>query len=459
MITNRRTLLKNATASAIGLSALSGISPLFADGAKPVKETPRFIFIRKGNGLFPRVLVPPTLSESDKKREDEMAAFEADLSKHDLPDWLMPLNEHKKHMTLLQGLSAKMCTMGHSTFQSPLGVCRAADRPTTITRATVDIELGRMFTSPFEHVELTCAGNKKGIVNGMSALGPKQPNYAFASPSVAFESLFSVALDQKDIVIGRQLDHRMYNDMSKNIKSHATGLNDIEGAQKLGNYAGSVDSIIKRNNALKSMAGNIKKHIPQIKNNVMQDQYNTVEQQEAFADILLGALYAGLTNVATFTVDDLGTVYDGLLESEIRLHHVGHNGSVDGLSSFDVRTKLRTHHMNLVNRLVQGLKNMPEGNGSMFDNTIIMYLPENGEAHHSKGSEVPFVIMAGDKVKLRNIGGRYIRLPKYNQPGHKTLGNFYTTILNAYGNPIKHYGDLDVSLTIDQTGPIQQLMV
>ena len=93
----------------------------------------------------------------------------------------------------------------------------------------------------------------------------------------------------------------------------------------------------------------------------------------------------------------------------------------------------------------------------MFDNTLIMYLPENGETHHSKGTEVPFVILAGDKVKL-NLGSKYIRLPGYNDEGHKTLGNWYTTILNAYGNPIKHYGDFDVGLTIDQAGPIKQLM-
>jgi hypothetical protein len=36
------------------------------------------------------------------------------------------------------------------------------------------------------------------------------------------------------------------------------------------------------------------------------------------------------------------------------------------------------------------------------------------------------------------------------------LGNWYTTVLNAYGNSVKHYGDLDVGLKIEQTGPIRQ---
>ena len=50
------------------------------------------------------------------------------------------------------------------------------------------------------------------------------------------------------------------------------------------------------------------------------------------------------------------------------------------------------------------------------------------------------------------------RLPNYDEPGHKTLGNWYTTILNAYGNPIKHYGDFDVSLKVDQEGAISQFL-
>jgi hypothetical protein len=66
--------------------------------------------------------------------------------------------------------------------------------------------------------------------------------------------------------------------------------------------------------------------------------------------------------------------------------------------------------------------------------------------------------MAGDNARL-NLGRRYIRLPNYGQPGHKTLGNWYTTLLNAYGNPIDHYGALDVGLKgINQEGPIKQFL-
>lgn len=116
--------------------------------------------------------------------------------------------------------------------------------------------------------------------------------------------------------------------------------------------------------------------------------------------------------------------------------------------------------MKLIDTIVKRLKSVPEGKGNMFDNTMLFYFPDGGEAHHSQGTEYPFIVMSGKNARL-DIGRRYIRLPNYGQQGHKTLGNWYTTILNAYGHSIDHYGSMDVGLNkfqIDQTGPIEQFL-
>lgn len=116
--------------------------------------------------------------------------------------------------------------------------------------------------------------------------------------------------------------------------------------------------------------------------------------------------------------------------------------------------------MTLVDRIVTRLKNVPEAGGSMFDNTMIFYFPDGGETYHAHGTEFPFIVVAGDNARL-NLGGRYIRLPNYGELGHKTLGNWYTTILNAFGHPIDHFGALDVGLArfgINQKGPIEQFL-
>ncbi|MFK7851881.1 MAG: DUF1552 domain-containing protein [Akkermansiaceae bacterium] len=449
--------------SAAGIAGLTGWSSLPALGASSIAAatpaaspvSPRFIFLRKSNGTFPSELVPPTLSDADKKREENREALDIDLDRHELPEWMEPIAAHKNNLTLLQGLSAKMCTMGHSTYQSPLAVSRSAERVETITRASVDVELGRMFSSPFEHVELTCAKNEKGVVRGMSSIGPKQPNYAFASPSAAFRNLFAEGV-KKDK--SQKAADSLYAFLDHNISRHDNKKLDWIESQKIGNYVNSVDSLIERNKRLKHMAPQIAANLPELTDEVLDDQYTVVEQQMAFADILVSSMRAGLTNVATFTLDDLGTRYDGVVEDTIALHEIGHNKPLKGMPALEVRSHLRNHHMNVVNKLVEDLKASPEGNGSMFDNTMIMYLPENGEKHHSHGTEVPFLILAGDNVKLNMARRRYIRLPNYNDEGHKTLGNWYTTILNAYGNPIKHYGDFDVSLKVNQEGAIRQFL-
>ena len=416
---------------------------------------PRFIFLRKSNGTFPTELVPPSLSEADKKKDAHREALDIDLDRHELPAWMEPLAAHKNNLTLLQGLSAKMCTMGHSTYQSPLAVSRTAERVDTIKRATVDVELARLFPSPFEHVELTCAKNEKGVVRGMSSIGPKQPNYAFASPGAAFRNLFAAGMEKDN---DQKADEGLYDFLAGNIASYDSRTLDMLESRKIGNYASSVDSLIARNARLAKMSDRIATNVPVIEKAILEDRYNVVEQQHAFVDILVSSLRAGLTNVVTYTLDDLGTRYDGLLEDVIQLHDIGHGKALGGMPADEVRRHLRKHHMNLVNKLVEDLKATPEGSGTMFDNTMIMYLPENGEKHHSVGTEVPFLILAGDNVKLSMARRRYIRLPDYNAEGHKTLGNWYTTILNAYGNPIKHYGDFDVALKIDQEGAIRQFL-
>jgi len=299
------------------------------------------------------------------------------------------------------------------------------------------------------------AHDQKGVVRGMSSIGPMQPNYAFASPGAAYKNLFAAGLEKSN---DDKAEDSLNNFLSKKIASYDNKTLDMIESQKIGDYADSVDSLIERNKLLESMSDRIAANVPKIDQSILNDQYTRPEQHFAFVDILISSLRAGLTNVATLTLDDLSTPYDGLIEPTIHLHEIGHNKDMKGVPALECRKAIRTHHMNVVNTLVTKLKETPEGRGNMFDNTMIMYLPENGETHHSIGSEVPFVILAGGNVKLSMARRRYIRLPNYDEPGHKTLGNWYTTILNAYGNPIKHYGDFDVALKVNQEGAINEFL-
>ncbi|MBM4021726.1 MAG: DUF1552 domain-containing protein [Planctomycetes bacterium] len=453
-MTTRRDFMATAALGAAGLAPRTV-------WAKPTGGKPpmRFIFLHKGNGLFPSVMVPPSLSKDDAAKEAKKGPLNLDLGKHELPEWMKPLAAHTPDLTILQGLSGKMCTTGHHTWCSSLGVFKANERVSSIKWATVDFELAKMFPSPMEHIELACfplgGGNARGTLNGIatgfSARGPQQPNYAFGSPKVAAQELFkSVSID-KSVQAQSQLGRAALEFAGR------------READKVPSYASSIEAVRERDRKVNAMADAIRPHVPKLDAKYLADEMTTVDRQRGHVEVLLAALLSGLTNVVAFTVDELGHEYTGLagLETEkVNLHDVGHGKGLGKLTADEVRFAVRRQHMTLVDAIAARLKKAPEADGTVFDNTMIFYFPDNGETHHSHGTEYPFVVLSGKNAKL-NIRGKYIRLPNYGDAGHKTLGNWYTTLLNAHGNPIKHYGDPDPGLArfgLDQTGSIKQFL-
>lgn len=465
---SRRKFLKTGLLSGSSLALMPQLlAGSMASSSTANKPPTRFIFLHKGNGLLPESLVPPTFDKKLVEAEKKKEAFSVDLDQHDLPKWMSPLAEHKNNLTILQGLSGKMCTTGHHTWCSSLGVYKANERLSSIKWATVDFELAKLFPSPFGHIELACfpggGGNSRGNINGIekgfSARGPQQPNYAFGSPKVAMQELFkSVATDQSSKA-RYELERKMLEFVAKNHANLADQLRGVE-QPKVGNYAGAMQDIRDRNGRVEAMADVIRQNMPQLDEKYLAETISTVDRQAGHTEILLSSLISGMTNVVTFTLDELGTLYTGLPDIEgenVNQHDVGHGKSVAQFSAVQVREKIRSQHMNVIDDIVTRLKSVPEAGGTMFDNTVLLYFPDNGETHHSHGTEWPFVVLAGDNAQL-DLGRRYIRLPGYGKEGHKTLGNWYTTILNAYGNPIDHFGALDVALTIDQKGPMEDFL-
>lgn len=461
---NRREFLTHTLAGAGVLSMAP--QALFAEAQKN-KPPKRFIFIHKGNGLLPSSLVPPTFDKQQLEAEERKEAFVADLDKHDLPEWMSPIAGHKDNLTILQGLSGKMCTTGHHTWCSSLGAFKANERLSSIKWATVDFELAKLFPSPFHHIELACfpssggnsRGNIDGIEKGFSARGPQQPNYAFGSPKVAMQELFKSVSANQDAQTRYKLERKMLAFLSTDEASLASRLSGIE-QRKVANYADALQDIRQRNQRVEAMDEVIREHIPQLDQKYLAEKLSTVDRQFGLVEVMLSTLISGMTNVVTLTADELGTRYTGLpsIEGEsVNLHDVGHGKSLAGVEAVDIREMVRLQHMTLIDTIVTRLKSVPEAGGTMFDNTMLCYLPNNGETHHSKGTEWPFIVLAGDNAKL-DMSRRYIRLPGYGKTGHKTLGNWYTTMLNAYGNSVDHYGSLDVALTFDQKGPIQQFL-
>ena len=456
-MTTRRDFLKF---SSLGAGALCMPSGLFAE--PPLGNLPkRFIFIRKSSGIRPAEIALPDFFDKDKALDEKKEPLEVDLDKHELPKWLRGLDAHKEHMTILQGLSAKMSENVHWSFSSVMG-CFKSNRNTlsAIKRTTIDFELAKLFPSPFGHVELSFAGGRTGIVDGYSAPAPQTRNYCYADPDTARSELFKSVLNPE--AVNSDNDMLSFLQSKEGLKTSVVRGNERDRQEK---HVQSIEAIRERNEKLIKISGSLAKHLPELSSVHANGGPNasTPEKQAAMTDVLIAALKADLTNVVTYTIDDLGTPVTGLPGNEtdrVGIHPLGHDEAFGGVPAWKTREQIRISHVNQITTIIEKLKQVPEGKGTMFDNTMIMYFPENGETHHGVGSEAPFLIMSGSGCNL-DMSGRYVRLPYLGNEGHKTLGNLYTTLLNAHGNPIKHYGDLDLEMSrkkFDQLGSIKQFM-
>jgi len=64
--------------------------------------------------------------------------------------------------------------------------------------------------------------------------------------------------------------------------------------------------------------------------------------------------------------------------------------------------------------LARRLNAVKEGNGTMLDNTLIVWMSDSGEGHHGFCSEWPLVLVGGRAGRLKTAG-RFLQFPAYKE--------------------------------------------
>ena len=138
MSINRRQLLKTSVMGGASLSFMPSFSHMLAASETgSVHQPHRFIFIRKSNGNLTQQFGLPSFSSHELRKHEEKQAFEVDLAKHDLPEWLRTLDEHKDNMSILHGISMSVSGGGHYSYSGCMGAYKAGrDILSNIKRAT-----------------------------------------------------------------------------------------------------------------------------------------------------------------------------------------------------------------------------------------------------------------------------------------------------------------------------------
>ena len=379
---------------------------------------------------------------------------------------MKPLEGLKDYLSIVQGLSGKMCAGGHTANYGGLGVWRAPGESGAPPpkRATVDSILSTMFPAAINHLATGTAGPwgsspREGIAYAtISAAGPQKTIPHQLSPTVVFDQLFgTVASNDRFSRQKLKAKRNMLDYMHKDVKQFQKNLPSQEKA-KLEHYLDALENLQGQDVKIAALKESLKKHAPEITDKYTADIVEM--RQEAHFDLIAAALISGITNVCTMKIDFAGTYYKGLGFDNTSVHNFGHNAGANGKTNKECRGDIRKQHFAVIAHLANKLKKVPEGNGNMLDNTMIVYFSTSGNAHHGTLETWPMVFVGGCGKKLK-MPGRYLQFPTHGLKGHKTIGNLWTTVLNAYGNPINHYGDLDPGLVkggFDQKGPIHEII-
>jgi hypothetical protein len=304
----------------------------------------------------------------------------------------------------------------------------------------------------FPHIGL--GYSDRGNVYCYSASGPGRAVPIVCSPADAFKTLFGSVAAGSDRT---SFDHRtnLLDFLSDDVKRSRAALG-CEERHKLDGYVEAFEALHARQAKLVAMANAIRKNTPKLSEKLAKEATASLTLEAQFG-IAGAALVAGLTRVVTITSGGVGQAFGKYPELGVPdLHHIGHGGSYEGKTAEECFVTIRRTHTTLIAALAKTLESVKEGDGTVLDNTVIVYLSDSGDSHHPTGKQWP-VVLLGNLGGTLKTNGRYIDYPFYGRPGHRTLANLYLSLLHAVGKPRDTFGVADIGLKdLDQTGPLAE---
>lgn len=456
MTADRRNFLKGTTLGAGALVLAPLVQLIEAQAAGTATKAKRFLFVVEGNGLPPHQVQPGGIARA--KEGDRNKLIEKALADSTLPKSLEPVAAWKDKLTVVQGLSGRVCGGGHSNDFGALG-CYAAKGGVGNSgmpqAETIDGALARKLGGVFPHVGLGMSGKADDtIIYNISASGKSKPLPTQCRPDLAFGQLFG-SVAGGDARKEFEAEGNLLDFLSDDLKKLEARVGGAE-KEKLQQHLAAYESMRDRQTRIAGMEAAMRTNAPPV-----TDKYRSAvetDRLDAQFDLATAALIGGLTNVVTVS-SGAGNPYFGVQFTGLGInfgkHGIGHGGSYNGMTADEMSTKIRRFHFDLIARTMKRLAAVKEGDGTMLDNTLVVYLSDAAEGHHSRCWEWPMVLLGNLGGTLK--AGRYVEYPFYGKKGHKTIGNLYATLLHAAGDKREFFGVKDPNLP-DLDGPLPELL-
>ena len=389
---NRRTFLRGAGGAAIGLPLLEAMSPLGRAHAQAAAPPKRFIVFFSPDGTIKPAWTPTGSG-----------------STFTLSRILAPLEPNRQHIVVLDGVDNVAATKGlgddHMKGMGAMltgiellpgttqgGCCEPAGLAGGIS---VDQEIANKIgtTTKFKSLELGIMATGSGTVwNYTSYTGANQPLPADNNPANVFNRVFGQLGTNTSDLLRIQNERKSVLDA---VKRGYGKLNPKLGSfdkARLDEHLTNIRDMETRITATAvSGAGCVKPAMPTID---YRANANFPAVGKLQMDLLVMAMACDLTRVGTLQWEkSVGDVKFTWVDPAITRGH--HDFSHDGDSAVDtveMLTKINVWYTEQFNYLIEALKKVPEGTGTMLDNTLILWCNELSRGNAHSHPDMPFVL-------------------------------------------------------------------
>jgi hypothetical protein len=368
-------------------------------------------------------------------------------------------------MVILQGLNGQVCGGGHSTSHGALGAYNTRDGK-VVHDATVDCVLGRQAATVFENVVLGISAEDRDVIFNCSAYGPNQSAATFCNPASAHQRIFG-PLAGADSTRRQEFLLDYLKDDIRAARQHLPG----EEKGKLDAYLDAYEHIRVRNERVRATveaarrkpsgegrepSGAGRRDEPP--GGLRRTATLPEDRLDAHFELAAATLISGLTDVVTIA-SGVGFRHFNIqftkLASQSK-HPMGHAIIAGNPNAIAEAEAIRAFHFELIARTMRKLEAIPEGNGTMLDNTVVVYLSDAADKHHTQCLEWPCVLLGGaPRLKL---DGRYLVYPNRGRSGWRTVNTIHNALLHAAGFPDESFGHhLKGEDDSVQKGPLSEL--
>lgn len=432
---DRRSVLRTMAAGA-GTALLPNLSL----GAPSSSGGPRrVIFFMQNQGFDPATCIPVGMKNSGS------------LARAVLPEPIQALEPFKDRLHVIAGLHGKHTSPSHSAFFGALGGYRGSDGVPP-SGATIDHVLSEKL--PETLLPHLCIGmdsienmRSKPTVANLSASGAGQPIFMHSNPNHLYQMLYG-GISTGDIRSQHEARSGMLDQIEKLAAAKGAGLPSGD-VQRYGQYVQGFNDI----NGLRERLGGISDHLrhfaPKVDDRYANPEFET-DWHDALLDIGVSALKSGITSVLTVG-SGRGEIFGAWkgIGVDQQGHNLGHMKQPDN----PIWIKIRQYNSRMLVRLMEQLESVPEGSGTMMDNTLIVYTSNNADKQHTNGANWPVMLLGNCNGAFKS--GRFTQLD-----GTRPINALYSTILESVGAGSERFNMSEqMAAKFDSgTGPIRELL-